>query len=88
MAGSEKEKWTRELAGVLHWLLKRPDAPFEDIDWLLLRCEDTLAYQGELRDASVQQLVKDIRAFEASSPGLLPRGLLEGPGRYDGGPLH
>ncbi|WP_147450188.1 hypothetical protein [Corallococcus carmarthensis] len=80
MAGSEKEKWTRDLAGVLHGLLKRPDAPVEDIEWLLLRCEDTLQYQGQLRDASVQQLDKDVRAFEVEFPGWLPRVLLDGPG--------
>lgn len=77
---SEKDQWVRDLAGVLHGLLKGSDVPAGDIEWLRLRCEDTLAYRGHLRDASVRELVKDVRRFEARSPGLLPRGLLDGPG--------
>ncbi|RKH27592.1 hypothetical protein D7V77_11155 [Corallococcus sp. CA041A] len=80
MAGSEKDKWARDLAGALQELLGRPSVPVLDIEWLLSRCADTRQYQGQLRDESVRQLVKDVRAFEVEFPGLLPQGLLDGPG--------
>lgn len=47
-----------------------PDA-YHDLDWLRLRCEDTLSYHGQLQQASMGQLVKDLAAFNEEFPGVL-----------------
>ncbi|QSQ23622.1 hypothetical protein JY651_01145 [Pyxidicoccus parkwayensis] len=67
-----KEKHVRRLATALRRLLKQRSVLVLDIEWLLLRCQDTLAYEGNLRQASAEQLGKDVASFEEEFPGLLP----------------
>ncbi len=52
-------------------------AAYYDLHWLRLRCEDTLVYHGELQQASMGQLVKDIEAFSEEFPGVLSPDLLQ-----------
>lgn len=68
-----KEKQVRRLASALRRLRKRPSVPVGDIAWLLLRCEDTLRYEGDLQRASAVQLTRDVADFDENFPGLLPK---------------
>ncbi len=70
------ERWVRELGNALTALRHRSDIPAMDIEWLLLRCRDTGVYTGQLLEASVQQLFKDVTDFEREFPGLLPAELV------------
>jgi hypothetical protein len=70
-------EWIQRLVNTLRHLRKAPDAPLLDIDWLLLRCEDTLRYEGELQQDSARQLVKDVADFERHS-ARLPRPATQG----------
>jgi len=40
-----------------------PEGPLLDLKWLRLRCEDTLAYSGQLRHDSLRQLKKEVANF-------------------------
>ncbi len=50
--------------------------PHADLEWLRLRCNDTLEHDGRLFDASLRQLRQDVSAFEAEFPGLLEEGVI------------
>ncbi|WP_163998134.1 hypothetical protein [Pyxidicoccus caerfyrddinensis] len=67
-----KEEQVQRLADALRQLLKAPAAPVLDIQWLRLRCEDTLGFYEDLRRASAVQLHKDVADFEQRFPNLLP----------------
>lgn len=82
MSKQEDDAWVLQVIENLQALLSREDAPVEDIDWLLLRCQDTLRYTcdwDDWRRASTRQLIKDLASFEKDFPGLLPQDLLLGP---------
>ena len=56
-------------------LLRLEDAPAVprfDIEWLRLRCEDTIRYSGETQRQSLQQLQIDVSQFVNEFPGLIP----------------
>lgn len=76
MPSVEKETWLGELERILSVLRSATAAPTLDIEWLLQRCEDTRHMAGALRDASLQQLEKDVAQFAVEFPGLLPSGLV------------
>lgn len=76
MASGDRENWLVELETVLSGLRSAPTAPILDIEWLLQRCEDTRHMAGDLREASLQQLEKDVAQFAVEFPGLLPHGLV------------
>lgn len=55
-----------------------PSTPTLDIEWLNLRCHDTLErYTGHLQRASLEDLVKDVESSDARFPGLIPESILE-----------
>lgn len=47
-----------------------------DADWLRLRCEDTLAMAGELRDDSLRHLSREVLELIAEHRGLLSDSLV------------
>ena len=49
-----------------------PAVPRLDIEWLRLRCEDTMRYSGEMQYQSLQQLRIDVSQFVKEFPGLIP----------------
>ncbi|MCX4247135.1 hypothetical protein [Paraliomyxa miuraensis] len=51
-------------------------APSLDLEWLRLRCEDTLRYADDLQDASVRELKADFAGFDTRFPSLLSQDLL------------
>src|SRR5262245_54781415 len=61
----------RGLRAVLRDALQRPDAPVLDLEWLILRCDDTLGYEGNTMIASLNQLKGDMRHFSDEFPGFL-----------------
>jgi hypothetical protein len=68
--------WVYEVAAALEARLKIDGTPHADIEWLLLRCRDTLGFAGELQLASTRQLVLDVWAFMREFPDELPRGIV------------
>ena len=58
-------------------LSRGESAPLMDIEWLALRCNDTLAYTGGLQRDSIRELKKDAARFVDEWPGLLSPSLLE-----------
>ncbi|AUX46618.1 uncharacterized protein SOCE26_081240 [Sorangium cellulosum] len=75
-----KELWLQRLRARLLEVLDGPGVPVLDIEWLLLRCDDTLAMEGDWRQRSLHQLVKDVQDFNSEFPGYLPDDLLRQPG--------
>ncbi|WP_437926233.1 hypothetical protein WMF37_45575 [Sorangium sp. So ce291] len=53
------------------------DVPRLDVDWLRLRCDDTLRFRGQAQRDSLRQLQKDIAQFVAEFPHLIPASLLD-----------
>ena len=43
-----------------------------DVEWLRLRCDDTLGYAGQSQWDSLRQLGKDAAQFISDFPGVLP----------------
>ena len=78
MSENLQQKQIEHLADALRRLRGNPGSPILDIEWLLLRCEDTIGYQGELRQASIRQLIKDIKDFDERFPNLIPAELFPG----------
>jgi len=60
------------LHACLLWLEDAHAAPRLDIEWLRLRCEDTIRYSGETQRQSLQQLQIDVSQFVKEFPGLIP----------------
>ncbi len=79
MKDSRDENWVRQMIPVLKSLLDKPNMPILDIEWLLLRCEDTLNYPESLRQDSLIQLRKDFDDFKAEFPEALPQELSGSP---------
>lgn len=50
--------------------------PRLDIQWLRLRCDDTIGYRGQLQVDSMRQLRAEVADFDAEHPGLLPPALV------------
>ena len=75
MPDSDSEMWLQRLEEALSGIRDAPDAPTLDVEWLLLRCQDTRRMTGQLRVASTEQLRKDVASFVAQFPGLLPDAL-------------
>ena len=79
-AGSSKEIVDRVRARLLALeQAPTPDTPLGDIEWLRLRCEDTLGRYGDDEywySLSLRQLKKDVTAFHDGYPGLLDPGLV------------
>ncbi|WP_437672528.1 hypothetical protein [Sorangium sp. So ce131] len=77
-----REVWPQRLRACLLEVLDGPGVPVLDIEWLLLRCDDTLAMEGDWRQRSLHQLLKDVEDFDSRFPGCLPEDLLRqsGPG--------
>jgi len=78
-----REEWLSELSVELEELLPRPDVPLLDIEWLLERSRDTQRYAGQFRSASIEQLAKDVAAFDAEFPGMLSKKLVVGATRRE-----
>lgn len=57
-------------------LQSNQDNPSLDLHWLRLRCDDTLAYAGQLQRDSIRQLQADIAEFAMQHPTLLPDDLI------------
>ena len=76
--GDAREEWLVDLDLALKTLLRHEGVPVLDIQWLLVRCEDSRRVSGEMREASLDQLVKDVKRFDTEFPGLLPRKLVSG----------
>jgi hypothetical protein len=70
------EKWVAAVMAALEVAAKRPGAPLLDIEWLVLRCRDTLEYRNDWQEASAKQLVRDLEAFSSENPGELSEDLL------------
>ncbi len=79
MKNTKALQWVDQVRHDLTLLLTSEDAPVYDIEWLLLRCDDTFLYPKDVQKASVAQLVKDLANFECKCPGLLSPDLLVGP---------
>ncbi|WP_437840138.1 hypothetical protein [Sorangium sp. So ce1153] len=58
-------------------LEKSIDAPRLDVEWLRLRCDDTLRFRGQTQRDSLRQLQKDVAQFVADFPHLIPASLLD-----------
>ncbi len=76
MVSTMKIETVRLLETRLRALLESTDAPQVDIEWLQLRCKDTLGFTDEWQQASLRQLQKDVSDFAERFPGLLPSSLL------------
>lgn len=72
----DPEVWLRELEAALVSLIASCGSVegdlFHSAHWLLLRCRDNYVYTGELREASMRVLVKDVANFVEEYPGVLP----------------
>ena len=79
MNRTSEDAWISQVVATLRESLSRSDMPILDIEWLILRCEDTLRYTGDLRHASARQLIKDLESFNSRFPGALSQQLLLGP---------
>jgi hypothetical protein len=53
------------------------DIPRLDIEWLRLRCDDTLRFGGQLQQDSLRQLQGDVAQLAAEFPDLIPASLLD-----------
>ncbi|WP_437965512.1 hypothetical protein WMF04_38640 [Sorangium sp. So ce260] len=53
------------------------DVPRLDVEWLRLRCDDTLRFRGQMQRDSIRQLQKDVAQFVAEFPHLIPVSLLD-----------
>ena len=71
LSGPGGMEWLDQLEAILRDASGRPGAPVLDIEWLLGRCADTRAMDGEWQAASLSQLKKDADAFRAEFPGIL-----------------
>jgi hypothetical protein len=72
-------QWVGEIRIALTELLKRREvSPQGDIEWLLLRCGDTVGFEGQWQKqhASLCQLRQEVLKFASRFPGLIPGGLL------------
>lgn len=58
-------------------LERSTDVPRLDIEWLRLRCDDTLGFEGQMRRSPQRQLQKDVAQIVARFPDLIPRFLLD-----------
>jgi hypothetical protein len=78
-------RWLRELVHALDRASIGVDAPRFDIDWLLLRCRDTMRMDGELRASSigalVQSLAEMLRGYPTGVPEPLLHAAMGAPGR-------
>jgi hypothetical protein len=54
-----------------------------DVEWLRLRCDDTIRFSGESRRDSLRQLKKDVARFAEEFPDVLPLALVEEVGRMN-----
>jgi hypothetical protein len=77
--GKAREPWLTELDLSLRALLRREGVPELDVEWLLVRCDDCRRLSGDMREASLDQLVKDVKGFDTEFAGLLPGELVLGP---------
>jgi len=73
------DTWLHELIKALEHAALDPAAPSYDIEWLLLRCRDTLGFRDDWRDASVVQLTRSLKEFAEEHPGQVPIDLLTPP---------
>jgi hypothetical protein len=72
--------WVRLVAAALEARRDVHGSPRGDIEWLLLRCQDTTRYQDELQRDSIRQLEADVSAFAREFPDELPRELVPASG--------
>ncbi|MBI2396046.1 MAG: hypothetical protein HYV09_41165 [Deltaproteobacteria bacterium] len=49
-----------------------PDGAGGDLAWLIMRCENTFSLADDWRRSSLEQLARDVAAFDQEFPGLLP----------------
>jgi hypothetical protein len=63
--------WARMLAGKLKRAKARPGIPVLDLQWLQLRCHDTIRAGRRGCDASAQQLLRDVDEFIEEFPGII-----------------
>lgn len=57
---------------------QNPSNPTYDIEWLLLRCYDTLdRYTGHLQIASLEDLANDVERYSGEFPDLIPEPILQ-----------
>jgi hypothetical protein len=68
---SDQELWIQQIRQQLIDMSKRPNVPILDIEWLIRRCEDTINMQGHWRQASLEQLIKDVQDFDSEFPGYI-----------------
>jgi len=66
-----------QLRSYLAALEESDEVPRLDIQWLRLRCEDTLRLSAPLQRDSIRQLQKDVSNFAGEFPGLIPPALVE-----------
>lgn len=68
------EEWLLALNHALGKLRDQslPDGAGAEIDWLLMRCRNTLDDDGPRRGASLEQLKRDVADLLVAFPGLLP----------------
>jgi len=67
----ELVEWTRVIAKELEAAMAQRGAPQLDLEWLLLRCQDTLRGTGRAARVSGLQLLRDVAEFDAEFPGRL-----------------
>lgn len=72
------------LRACLLGLERTAGAPRLDSKWLRARCDDTLAFKGQLRLDSIRQLKKDVARLDEAFPGLLSLSLIEAINAIDG----
>jgi hypothetical protein len=72
MNGADELVWVQQVIEALQDCLARSGAPRGDVDWLVLRCRDTLSMNGEPQEASLRQLRVDVRDFFREFQGQLP----------------
>lgn len=58
-------------------LERSTDVPRLDIEWLRVRCDDSLRFCGQLQEDSLRQLQKDVAQFVAEFSGLIPAFILD-----------
>lgn len=69
------DRWLREVLARIELALTLPNAPSLDLEWLILRCKDTLEYHGDVKQSSVDHLMSDLRQLAVEHPGLIPESL-------------
>lgn len=65
--------WVTRLRAILRAAHSATNAPVLDIEWLLLRCDDTLRSSSEHTVQSARQLARDLAEFDAEFPGIVPQ---------------